>query len=71
MGPESQAPTKLVAGAGHSLFGTDWPYTDGVWKKDGDKGAELAETYQGKELNRVLRTNALQYFPSLRARLGA
>lgn len=70
-GPDAQVATKRLAGSRHVVLGTDWPYTDAIWEADGDKAAELSRTWSGRELDRVMRDNALDLLPTLRARLRA
>lgn len=68
-GPEAMAATREVAAADHVLFGSDYPFTAAIWAADGDLGADLGQSFDGRDLERVLRTNALDQLPTLTRRL--
>jgi 6-methylsalicylate decarboxylase len=69
-GTEPMGATRGLAGARHILFGSDWPYTDQVWRDGGDQGEQLRETFRTPQsLRRVVRGNALREFPTLAARM--
>ena len=62
---------RQVTSVSHIMFATDWPFSQQVFTIPGDPAPQLADTFGPAELGRVLRGNALDQFPTLRARLSA
>ena len=64
--PPALAAVRGVAGPGHVLFGSDWPFAGRMYAPSGDPQPALGELFDGPELRLVEREGALAQF----ARLG-
>ncbi len=54
-----------VAGQGHLLFGSDWPFAARMYAPEGDPQPALGEVFSGEELRAVERAGALEQFGHL------
>ncbi|MFE0459352.1 amidohydrolase family protein [Kitasatospora sp. NPDC058965] len=69
--PQAMKSVRELAGTGHILFATDWPFSGPLFPGVGDPAPQLDETFDSGERLAVERGNALAQFPALAARLGA
>lgn len=69
--PSAMKSVLEVTSSSHILFATDWPFSSPLFLLPGDPAPQLAETFQGSDLNNVLRNNALSQLPTVKARIGA
>ena len=60
-----------ISDVGHILFGSDWPFTEGLFVVPGDPQPPLSETFDAHERHAIERANALAQLPSVARRLGA
>lgn len=62
-----------VTSVEHILFATDWPFSGPVFtvSTSGDPAPQLNDSFNASERLKVERNNALQQFPSIKARLGS
>ncbi|WP_328527485.1 amidohydrolase [Nocardioides sp. NBC_00368] len=67
--PSAMMSVREVTSVSHIMFATDWPFSGPVFVVPGDPAPQLAESFGPAELPRVLRTNALEQLPGLRARM--
>lgn len=67
--PSAMMSVREVTSVSHVMFATDWPFSGPVFVVPGDPAPQLAESFNSLELPKVLRTNALDQMPRLRARL--
>jgi predicted TIM-barrel fold metal-dependent hydrolase len=54
-----------VAGPGHLMFGSDWPFAARMYVAEGDPQPALGEVFSGEELTAVERAGALEQFEHL------
>ena len=69
--PSAMKSVREVTTVSHVMFATDWPFSGPVFVVPGDPAPQLADTFNSLELPQVLRSNALNQFPTLRSRLSA
>ncbi|GLP66468.1 amidohydrolase [Streptomyces sp. TUS-ST3] len=67
--PQSMKSTRELAGVGHIMFASDWPFTAELFPAAGDPAPQLDETFSSAERLRVERSNALAQLPRVAARL--
>lgn len=67
--PSAMMSVREVAPISHIMFATDWPFSAEIFTVPGDPAPQLKRSFDGGELQRVLRDNALAQFPNLRKRL--
>ena len=68
--PSAMMSVREVAPVSHIMFATDWPFSAEIFTIPGDPAPQLPRSFNSTELQQVLRGNALQQFPRLRARLA-
>jgi len=59
-----------VAGPGHLMFGSDWPFAARMYAPEGDPQPALSEVFSGDELLAVESAGALEQFEQLANRLA-
>ena len=63
--PPALAAVAAVAGPGHLLFGSDWPFAARMYAPEGDPQPALGEVFSVDELRAVEREGALAQFERL------
>jgi len=66
--PPALKAVACVAGPGHLVFGSDWPFAARMYAPDGDPQPALGEVFSGEELTAVECRGALEQFEHLTKR---
>lgn len=69
--PSAMKSVREVTSVSHVMFATDWPFSGPVFTLPGDPAPQLEDSFSSTELQQVLRDNALNQFPRLKARVTA